>query len=155
MKRFNLDRAALESYDDGPPNVRFRYAEIGPAIGATHLAGSLYEIDPGRDAFPYHWEAGQEEWLFVLAGRVTVRTPEGEQELGPGAIAAFPAGPSGAHKVSVLGDEVARFVMVSDRRTPNGVVYPDSDKVSVRLTEDAPAERFRRETAVGYWDREP
>ena len=40
---------------------------------------TVYELPPGQSICPYHYELGDEEWLIVLAGRPTLRTPEGEQ----------------------------------------------------------------------------
>ena len=40
-----------------------------------------------------------EEWLLVLAGRPTLRHPEGEEGLEPWDVVFFPPGPGGAHAV--------------------------------------------------------
>ena len=42
----------------------------------------MYELEPGDRLWPYHTHHGNEEWMIVLRGRPTLRTPEGEQELG-------------------------------------------------------------------------
>ena len=60
---------------------------------------------PGQSICPYHYETGEEEWLIVLVGRPTLRTPAGEQELRPWDCAFFPAGEEGAHKVTNRTDE--------------------------------------------------
>ena len=57
------------------------------------MGASLYELPPGQSLCPYHYEYPEEEWLAVVAGRVTVRHPGGEDELGPGDIVCFPPGP--------------------------------------------------------------
>lgn len=154
MRRFNFHRAKLQVDGDEPPGYDSRWAEIDPEIGAEHLAGNLAELGPGQHSGPYHWEAGLEEWLFVLSGRPTVRTPDGERELRSGDIVCFPPGPEGAHQVINHGHEPSRFIIVSDRTTPKAVVYPDSNKVSVKLSPSEPSQIFRRETSVDYWDRE-
>jgi uncharacterized cupin superfamily protein len=38
----------------------------------------LYELQPGERSFPYHYEYGCEEWLLVVSGRPTLRTPDGK-----------------------------------------------------------------------------
>ena len=63
-----------------------------PKIGA-----SLYELAPGQATFPYHWHQLEEEWLIVLGGEPTLRSPGGEQRLVPGDVVVFPVGPEGAH----------------------------------------------------------
>ena len=73
---------------------------LGPKLGAALLGATLYELEPGERTFPYHYEWGCEEWLLVVAGTPTLRTPEGERELAPGDTVCFPEGPAGAHLVS-------------------------------------------------------
>jgi uncharacterized cupin superfamily protein len=152
VARFNLDRAELHAVPDAPEGFAVRDADVGAAIGAEHLAGSLVELPPGRRAWPYHWEAAQEEWLLVLAGTPTVRTPEGDEVLRAGDVVCFPAGPEGAHQVRNDGDAPCRVVLLSDRARVNVVVYPDSGKVGFRtpwLRAHLP-----QEAAVAYWEGE-
>jgi uncharacterized cupin superfamily protein len=42
--------------------------------------GTLYELRPGAKS-PYHWHFGEEEWLLVVGGVPTLRTPKGERVL--------------------------------------------------------------------------
>jgi uncharacterized cupin superfamily protein len=154
MRRFNFRRPELRVEGDEAAGYDSGYALIDTEIGGEHLAGNLAELEPGQHSSPYHWEAGREEWLFVLTGRPSVRTPEGERELRSGDIVCFPRGPEGAHKVTNRSDEPARIIIVSDRTTPNAVVYPDSDKIAVKISPTERSQMFRRETSVDYWDRE-
>ena len=50
---------------------------FGPQVGATRTGTSVYELPPGQAICPYHYEYGEEEWLLVLVGRPTLRTPAG------------------------------------------------------------------------------
>jgi uncharacterized cupin superfamily protein len=150
---FNIDRAELEEDDeDHPEDFAAREADIGSAIGGEHLGGSLLEIPPGKRAWPYHWEAAQEEWLVVLSGTPTLRTPEGEEELTPGDVVCFPTGPGGAHALSNASGEPCRVVMLSNRVKVNVIVYPDAGKVGVRTPWLRP--NFLEDDAVGYWEGE-
>src|SRR3954470_7673681 len=115
MAHFNLDRAELEPTPGGPEPFRAQEAWIAGPIGAEHLGGGLLEIPPGKTAWPYHWEAAQEEWLIVLSGTPTVRTPDGEEVLSPGDVVCFGCGPAGAHQVRNDSDADCRVVMVSNR----------------------------------------
>lgn len=60
----------------------------------------LYELAPGETTFPYHYELGNDELLVVVAGRPTLRDPDGERELQPGDCVLFPSGPTGAHQLT-------------------------------------------------------
>ena len=105
MSEVNLLDVALIDDDDDPLGYHVLYQRIGPLIGAEQLGLSVYELPPGQSVCPYHYEVGFEEWLIVLAGRPTLRTPEGEEELRPWDVAFFPDGEDGAHKVTNRTDE--------------------------------------------------
>src|SRR5919108_2784673 len=82
-----------------------RRARLGRQAGAQRLGASLYEIPPGQATFPYHAHLANEEMLFVLAGRPSLRTPEGWRELSEGEVVAFPAGEAGAHQIANRSEE--------------------------------------------------
>ena len=125
-------------------------AGSGRCIGASRLGMSVYELPPGQSVCPYHYEYGDEEWLLVLEGRPAVRTPEGEEELEPGDVVCFPAGEEGAHKVTNRGEGRVLVAILSTKRDPAVVVYPDSGKVGIW----PPGKLFRLADAVDYWDGE-
>lgn len=152
MTTFNLFDGELDESRDRP-GFSWRRRRVGDAIGAERLGGSIYELQPGQKTFPYHFEFGAEEWLICLAGRPTLRTPDGEQELRPGDTVAFPEGPAGAHQVLNGSGEPARVLILSTKGFPNGAVYPDSDKVGVWFSEEDFG-LFRRGDAVDYWEGE-
>jgi uncharacterized cupin superfamily protein len=154
VKRFNIFGAELAHDTDDPEGYRSGYARLGPEIGGRMLAGTVYELPPGQSNCPYHYEHGDEEWLIVLAGRPTVRHPEGEDELAAGDVVCFPAGPGGAHKTINRSEEPARILFVSTRRMPAVAVYPDSDKIGVFTEERRDDLLVRRESGVDYWDGE-
>lgn len=132
--------------------------DVAGIVGSKAMAMYIYDIGPGSGACPYHYEH-VEEWLLVVDGAVTVRTPDGELTLERGELACFPAGPDGAHKVMNRSDAPARCLMFSQLRTPAVSVYPDSDKVGIWTSDDDPGMFFERGTAVTWghgeegWDR--
>lgn len=129
-------------------------ARFGSLIGASMLGGSVYELPPGQSNCPYHHEYGNEEWLIVLASRLTLRHPDGEDELEPGDVVCFPEGPGGAHQLKNGSDETVRVLMLSTKHEPSVAIYPDSDKLGVWPGDDRDKLIVRRETGVDYWDRE-
>jgi uncharacterized cupin superfamily protein len=146
----NLDELELEPDADDPEGYRALALRIGPLVGASRLGLSVYELPPGQSICPYHYEAGDEEWLLVLEGRPSVRTPAGEEELEPGEVVCFPEGEEGAHKVTNRGEGSVRVAMLSTKREPAVCVYPDSNKVGVW----PPGKLFRLDDDVDYWDGE-
>jgi uncharacterized cupin superfamily protein len=103
---------------------------FGAALGATLWGGTVYELAPGKKVSAYHWHFGEEEWLLVVSGTPTLRTPDGEHVLRPWDIAVFVRGEGGAHEVRNDTDEPVRVVMLSTVSDPEVAVYPDSGKVS-------------------------
>ena len=92
----NLRDAELEQSLDRP-GFRLRGTSIREALGGELIGGTLYEFDPGEQLWPYHFHRGNEEWLVVVAGTPSLRTPDGERELRPGDVVGFPEGEAGAH----------------------------------------------------------
>jgi uncharacterized cupin superfamily protein len=146
----NLFDVEVTKDADDPDGYHTSYARIGPLIGGRMLGLSLYELSPGQSICPYHYEIGYEEWLLVLTGRPTLRTPEGERELRAWDVAFFPDGPEGAHKVTNNTDETLRVAILSNKGDPGAAVYPDSNKVGIWPLDKL----FPLSNAVDYWDGE-
>jgi uncharacterized cupin superfamily protein len=153
MRRVNLHTAELTYDGDDPDGFHSGYVRLHPAIGASAMAGKYYELPPGQSNCPYHYEF-DEEWLLVLDGRLTVRHPEGEDELEAGDLVCFPAGPEGAHRLTNRSDEAVRMLLVSTWSKPAVAVYPDSDKLGVFPADGSDDFIVRRDAAVDYWDGE-
>ena len=154
MRVFNVNDAELTYDADDPDGYRGGYNRFKEAIGARTMTGKLFELPPGQALCPYHWET-DEEWLFVLSGRLNVRHPDGETEVGPGDLTAFPAGPEGAHKTTAIGDEPARFIFLSTHNLPAVAYYPDSNKVGVWTGDPDMHVMVRRGENLDYYDGEP
>jgi uncharacterized cupin superfamily protein len=153
MRRLNLNTAQPEYDDTDPEGYRAGQLKVAPLIGGETMAGGYYVVPPGQANCPYHYES-DEEWLLVLEGRLTVRHPEGEDELEAGDLVCFPAGPAGAHKLTNNGDEPVRMLIVSTANLPAVAVYPDSDKIGVWTPGRTDNIMVRRESGVDYYDRE-
>ena len=154
MRRASFLSEGFEYDRDGPDGYRSGRINITEAIGAQALAVKVFEIPARQSVCPYHYEY-EEEWLVVLDGVVGVRTPEGEEALERGEVVSFPVGPSGAHKVSNIGDASARVMMFSSAHEPAVAVYPDSDKIGVWPGNLDDTVMLRRaDGAVEYFDGE-
>jgi uncharacterized cupin superfamily protein len=155
VRRFNVFEATVEHDVDDPPGYQGGGIRLGPLLGGETMGATLYELPEGQGVAPYHYEYGNEEWLLVLAGRPTLRHPDGEAVLVPGDVACFPAGPGGAHKVTNHSAETVRMLMWSTTHEPAVVVYPDSDKLGVWSGDDRDKLIVRRKCGVDYFDGEP
>jgi|SRR5581483_7759308 len=154
MTTVNLyDIAVPTDGEDRPAGFRRTQLQLGPLLNASRLGATLYEIPPGERIAPYHYEHNNEEWLLVLTGTPTMRAPSGMQRLRPGDLIAFTEGPQGAHLVANDGEETARVVMLSTKRTPAVAIYPDSNKLALRRVGNDGI-IVRRSDGVDYWEGE-
>jgi uncharacterized cupin superfamily protein len=112
------------------PSYAYRRAKLGQQAGGERLGASLYELDPGSAPFPLHYHLANEELLIVVAGRPSLRTPEGERELETGEVVAFPVGERGAHQVVNRSSDPVSVLIVSEMNAPDVVVRPESGKLS-------------------------
>lgn len=153
MEIFNFFTGGTDEHagDETPDGYRCNAASIGKRIGATRMGMTVYELPPGQAVCPYHFEWTDEEWLFVLGGAPTLRSPEGERVLEPGDVVCFPAGPGGAHLVRA-NDEPVRIAIISTKNPVGIAEYPDSDKVGVWA--DGTHYMLRRSAHLDYWDGE-
>ena len=153
--RPNVFDPELEFEKDDPEGYRAGMDRMGPKVGAERLGASVYELPPGQSICPYHYELAEEEWLIVLSGRPTLRTPEGEEELAPGEVVCFPPGRESAHKIGNRGEEPARVLMFSEVKHPAMTVYPDSDKIGIYTGGDRKDDVIvRRSSGVEYFEGE-
>ena len=132
---------------------------FGEELGAALWSRTIYEVAPGKRICPYHWHFGEEEWLLVVSGTPTLRTPEGKRVLEPWDVAVFVTGEAGAHELRNESGETVRVLMLSNLSDPAVTVYPDSGKVGVLAgwsRKDGQTVRLRNrpEANLDYWDGE-
>ncbi len=99
------------------------------AAGGELLGGTLYELAPGHEGVPLHIHHAMEELAIVISGRPTLRTLEGESGLAPGDVVAFPRGRRGGHTLANRTEEPVRYLMVSNKVTPEIVEYPEAGTI--------------------------
>jgi uncharacterized cupin superfamily protein len=154
MKPINIEAPQFEYDPDDPEGYRAGMARLGPLVGAEQLGATVYDIPPGQSICPYHYEHSEEEWLIVLAGTPSLRTPEGVEPLAPWDVVCFKRGPEGAHKVTNDSGRPVRVLFFS-YVTPVAVsVYPDSDKIGVFTPGRADNVMVHRSSSVEYFDGE-
>jgi uncharacterized cupin superfamily protein len=150
---FNIDGDDWDAVGERE-GYRHRSVAVGKRIGGELLGASLYELPPGEASWPYHWETLSEEWLLVVSGRPTLRTPEGERELREGDLVAFLRGARGAHAVENRTEEPARILIVSTKGPLDVVHYPDTGKFGVWTRDKGYVAITREQPDLDYWDVE-
>ena len=151
MDSIHIDELTFDYDAQDPDGFRAGMARLGPRLGAEQSGVTIYELPPGQAVCPYHYEYGEEEWVLVLAGRPSVRRPDGVQELAPGALMFFPRGPRGAHQVRNDSEEPARVAMFSTVVLPTASAYPDSGKVGVFTGDEDEDLIVERRSGVDYY----
>ena len=150
---FNLLDGGLDAEEE-KPGYRHRRTRVGARLGAELLGATIYETPPGEKLWPYHWELGCEEFLVVVSGRPTLRTPEGERELAPGDLVAFPEGPAGAHQLRNDTDQPFRVLIASTKSDLYVCGYPDSGKILVEAPGHGLRTMLRDAPELDYWENE-
>ena len=111
---------------DAPCREREKRA-LGDALGLTHYGVNLVHMGPGAWSAQRHWHSHEDELVYVLEGELTLVTEAGEQRLGPGMAAGFPAGAADGHHLINQTAATAVYLEVGDRSTEDQVDYPDID----------------------------
>ena len=157
MSGLNANDGEFHYDAEDPEGFKAGMKRFGRDLGAKTTGMSIYELPPGQAICPYHYEYAEEEWLVVLEGTPTLRTPSGTSQLAPWDVRFFPRGPDGAHGVRNETDTTARVMMFSDLTYPAATVYPDSDKVGIHIPDPNRDDggMFRRSDEVGYFTDEP
>ena len=103
-----------------------------PFGGAKNTVVSVYEIPPGKAAYPYHFHYINEETFYILSGEGILRTSGGGRKVKAGELLFFPAGPEGAHILKNTSEtEMLCYIDFDVVHDIDVAVYPDSDKIGI------------------------
>jgi uncharacterized cupin superfamily protein len=152
MKIFNLYGDDWDEPRDRE-GWRIKEAFVGHHIGGALIGASMSEVEPGSKLWPYHTHHANEEWVIVLRGEPTLRTPEAEEVLKEGDVVCFPRGKDGAHQIINGTDSPIRVLMLSSIIGPDIVEYLDTGKVWA-TSSDGPIMFARPGPTVEYWENE-
>lgn len=106
--------------------------ELLPKENAKQCAISVYEIPPGKSAYPYHYHTKNEEAFYIISGNGILKTPKGDKEVSAGEFLFFPANEKGAHKLTNTSDtEMLIYIDFDTHNEIDVAFYPDSGKIGV------------------------
>jgi len=120
--------------------------------GQAGCVAGLYEIPPGKAAYPYHYHVKNEEIFYILRGIGTLKTPQGERLVKAGDFLFFPANESGAHKLTNTGDVDLVYLDFDTSHDIDVTFYPDSNKIGVWGKDINQV--YKTETQVNYYEGE-
>ena len=151
MKHRNIDELPRK-YKGGCEGYGFYRRDLTKVHEAESLV-RVYEIPPGKSAYPYHYHLKNEETFFILKGEGLLRTPEGERRVRPGDLLFFPAGESGAHKLTNTSEtELLVYLDFDVVHDLDVAVYPDSGKLGIWGLDTNKI--YRIDDDVDYYDGE-
>lgn len=100
---------------------------LGDAAGLTDFGVNLTRLPPGAWSSQRHWHSHEDEFVYVLAGELTLCTDTGEQLLRAGDAAAFPKNQPDGHHLVNRGRETGIYLEIGSRHAGDVCTYPDVD----------------------------
>lgn len=101
------------------------YIRLADSGGLTQFGANIAILAPGAQSSLMHTHSHEDEFVMVLSGRLVLETQVGEEEMGPGDCAAFPAGGGEFHHFINRSGEEARFLVIGTRLPDDTVTYPE------------------------------
>jgi uncharacterized cupin superfamily protein len=111
---------------DRPCAARER-TQIGNAAGLSDFGVNLLRLPPGAWSSQRHWHAGEDEFVYVLAGEVVLITDAGKTLLRAGECAGFPKQVADGHHLINMSVSEAVVLEVGARGSDDVVTYSDID----------------------------
>jgi len=106
---------------------------LGKLVGVTQFGVNHVTLEPGSISALRHWHELEDEFVYVLTGRLTLVDENGKHVMEAGSFAGFPAGVSNGHHLVNETMEPASFLAIGSRRPGEETVhYPDDDLGPIR-----------------------
>jgi uncharacterized cupin superfamily protein len=121
---------------------------LGDALGLTKIGVCLATLPPGVESSMRHFHTREDEFVYVLEGELVLKTEDGEQLLGAGMCAGFPAGVRDGHQLINRGNTTARFLAISNRDPDDTAEYSDVDLACAKTSEGSYL--FTRKDGTAY-----
>lgn len=122
-------------------------AALGEVVGLTQFGVNLTRLKPGAASALRHWHEAEDEFVYVLAGEITLIEDGGSTVLQAGDAAGFKAGVANGHHLVNESRRDALYLEVGTRATRERAHYPDVDLV---YEKDESGFRFSRRSGEPY-----
>lgn len=104
---------------------------LGEATGLKNFGVNLTTLPPKSQSALRHWHTKQDEFIYVLSGKLTLITDEGESILQAGQAARFPAGDANGHYLYNHTEAITTYLEIGDRTPDDSANYPDDDLIAI------------------------
>ncbi|EAR50904.1 hypothetical protein OG2516_13566 [Oceanicola granulosus HTCC2516] len=130
IRKGSVETVRHESRYPAPHTLpgHLEWEPLSDAGGLTQFGAAHETLLPGTQSSLMHWESDEDEFLYMLEGRLTVIEDGAQTEIGPGDACAWKAGVAVGHCLRNDSDAPARYLIVgSRRRETNVATYPGLD----------------------------
>nr|WP_245794667.1 cupin domain-containing protein [Vannielia litorea] len=100
---------------------------LGQMGGLTQFGANLVTLQPGALASLRHWHENEDEFLIVTEGAFVLVDDQGAHPMGPGDVAAFPAGDPNGHHMTNRSEAPASFLVIGTKAPREVAHYADHD----------------------------
>jgi uncharacterized cupin superfamily protein len=114
---------------DEPCRARQR-TRLGDAAGLTQFGVNLLRLPPGSWSSQRHWHTGEDEFVYVLSGEVTLVTDAGEEVLRAGDAAGFKANDDDGHCLQNRSGQDAVVLEIGSRVKESMAHYSEIDMLA-------------------------
>ena len=136
--------------------------QLSAPAGGQKIGCSLYELAPGKSAWPAHYHSANEEAIYILEGAGTLKLGARAIPVAHGDYIALPPVAEAAHRLTNTSGKPLRYLCLSTMIEPEVTVYPDSNKIGIFVgaAPGGPKEKrtlaksLRADADVDYWEGE-
>lgn len=107
------------------------WTPLSNAAGMQRAHLNMACVSPGKSAFPVHFHALQEEFVFVLSGQGTATIGNDTFDIVPGDYLGFPTDGT-PHGIRNTGDENLICLMGGERTDTEVATFPELGKVAIQ-----------------------
>jgi uncharacterized cupin superfamily protein len=105
---------------------------LGRAAGVNQFGVNHLTLVPGAYSALRHWHEGEDEFVYVISGEVSLIDDNGAHVLTQGDFAGFPAGVANAHHLANRSSSPANLLVVGARmRGLETIHYPDDAEIGI------------------------
>jgi uncharacterized cupin superfamily protein len=144
---FHISGVPWEEFSRGE-RFGMRFQHLSKFGGGSQISVAMEVLPAGKQANQAHYHMLEEEHVFVLEGRLTLRLGARSYELSAGHYVCFPAGQKVGHALINHTTEPCRYLVFGNPHSHDVAVFTDSRRVEVRLA----GESYRKEATVEYWE---
>lgn len=126
------------------------------------IVASIYEVEPGKISWPYHFHFANEEAFYILEGEGEIRLNDEWFSITKGDYIRFTKGPEGAHQIKNTGKTKLKYLDIGTTNEPDITIYPDTNKVGL-FAGSAPGQSKQNrklgkfidiDSDIDYWEGE-